>query len=119
MPRVKKGFKARRRRNRILNQAEGFFGGRKNRHRQAVECVRHAWEYGYISRKLKKRDFRRLWITRINAAARTVGTSYSRLISGLKKASVTLDRKVLSEMAIHDPSAFAAVARVAGVAKSS
>jgi large subunit ribosomal protein L20 len=119
MPRVKRGFKARRRRNRILNQAEGFFGGRKNRHRQAVEVVRHAWEYGYISRKLKKRDFRRLWITRINAGARIVGTSYSRLISGLKKASVGLDRKVLSEMAIHDPSSFAAVARVAGVAKSS
>ncbi|MFO0587557.1 MAG: 50S ribosomal protein L20 [Polyangiaceae bacterium] len=118
MPRVKRGFKARRRRNRILNQAEGFFGGRKNRHRQAVEVVRHAWEYGYISRKLKKRDFRRLWITRINAAARTVGTSYSRLVAALKKASVGLDRKILSEMAIHDPSAFSAVAKLAGVAKS-
>ena len=118
MPRVKRGFKARRRRNRILNQAEGFFGGRKNRHRQAVEVVRHAWEYGYISRKLKKRDFRRLWITRINAAARAVGTSYSRLVAGLKKASIALDRKVLSEIAIHDPSAFGAVARVAGVGKA-
>jgi large subunit ribosomal protein L20 len=118
MPRVKRGFKARRRRNRILNQAEGFFGGRKNRHRQAVEVVRHAWEYGYISRKLKKRDFRRLWITRINAAARTVGTSYSRLVAALKKASVGLDRKVLSEMAIHDPQSFTAVAKLAGVAKS-
>lgn len=118
MPRVKRGFKARRRRNRILNQAEGFFGGRKNRHRQAVEVVRHAWEYGYISRKLKKRDFRRLWITRINAAARTVGTSYSRLVAALKKASVALDRKVLSEMAIHDPQAFTAVAKLAGVTKS-
>jgi large subunit ribosomal protein L20 len=118
MPRVKRGFKARRRRNRILNQAEGFFGGRKNRHRQAVEVVRHAWEYGYISRKLKKRDFRRLWITRINAAARTVGTSYSRLVAALKKASIGLDRKVLSEMAIHDPQAFTAVAKVAGVAKA-
>jgi len=118
MPRVKRGFKARRRRNRILNQAEGFFGGRKNRHRQAVEVVRHAWEYGYISRKLKKRDFRRLWITRINAAARTVGTSYSRLVAALKKASVALDRKILSEMAIHDPQSFSAVAKLAGVAKS-
>lgn len=118
MPRVKRGFKARRRRNRILNQAEGFFGGRKNRHRQAVEVVRHAWEYGYISRKLKKRDFRRLWITRINAAARTVGTSYSRLVAALKKASVALDRKVLSEMAIHDPQSFSAIAKLAGVAKS-
>ena len=119
MPRVKRGFKARRRRNRVLNQTEGYFLGRKNRFRQAVEVLRHAWEYGYISRKLKKRDFRRLWITRINAGARTVGTSYSRLISALKKASVALDRKILSEMAIHDPTAFAAVARVAGAAKSS
>jgi large subunit ribosomal protein L20 len=118
MPRVKRGFKARRRRNRILNQAEGFFGGRKNRHRQAVEVVRHSWEYGYISRKLKKRDFRRLWITRINAAARSVGTSYSRLVAALKKASVALDRKVLSEMAIHDPQAFGAVAKLAGAAKA-
>ena len=119
MPRVKRGFKARRRRNRILNQAEGFFGGRKNRHRQAVEVVRHSWEYGYISRKLKKRDFRRLWITRINAGARIVGTSYSRLVSGLKKANVALDRKILSEMAIHDPQSFSAVAKLAGVAKAS
>src|SRR6185503_11193500 len=106
MPRTKRGFKARRRRNRILNQAEGFFGGRKNFHNQAVEVVRHAWEYGYISRKLKKRDFRRLWIARINAAARVVGTSYSRLVAGLKKANIALDRKVLSEMAIHDAAAF-------------
>lgn len=119
MPRVKRGFKARRRRNRILNQAEGFFGGRKNRHRQAVEVVRHSWEYGYISRKLKKRDFRRLWIARINAAARSVGTSYSRLVSALKKASIGLDRKILSEMAIHDPQSFTAVAKLAGVAKAS
>ncbi len=113
MPRVKRGFKARRRRNRVLNQVEGFFGGRKNRFRQAVEVLRHSWEYGYISRRLKKRDFRRLWIARINAAARTNGTSYSRLISALKKAQVSLDRKVLSEIAIHDPAAFRSVAALA------
>jgi large subunit ribosomal protein L20 len=113
MARIKRGFKARRRRNRILNQAEGFFGGRKNRFRQAVEVVRHAWEYGYISRKLKKRDFRRLWIARINAAARINGTSYSRLVSGLKKAGIALDRKILSEIAIHDAPAFGAVAKLA------
>jgi large subunit ribosomal protein L20 len=113
MPRVKRGFKARRRRNRILNQAEGFFGGRKNRFGQAVEVVRHAWEYGYISRKLKKRDFRRLWITRINAAARTNGTTYSRLMSGLKRTGIGLDRKVLSELAIHEPASFSAVAKLA------
>jgi len=113
MPRAKRGFKARRRRNRVLNQTEGYHLGRKNRYRQAVEVLRHAWEYGYISRRLKKRDFRRLWIARINAAARLVGTSYSRLISGLKKANVSIDRKILSELAIHDPSAFAAVAKLA------
>lgn len=113
MPRIKRGFKARRRRNRVLNQVEGFFGGRKNRFRQAVEVLHHAWEYAYISRKLKKRDFRRLWITRINAAARLNGTSYSRLVSGLKKAGVTLDRKILSEIAVHDPSSFTAVAKLA------
>ena len=118
MPRVKRGFKARRRRNRVLNQTEGYFLGRKNRFRQAVEVLRHAWEYGYISRKLKKRDFRRLWIARINAAARSVGTSYSRFVSALKKASIALDRKILSEMAIHDPQSFTAVAKLAGVAKA-
>ncbi len=114
MPRAKRGFKARRRRNRVLNQTEGYFLGRKNRYRQAVEVLRHAWEYGYISRRLKKRDFRRLWIARINAAARTVGLSYSRLISGLKKANVSLDRKILSELAIHDAPAFASIAKLAG-----
>jgi large subunit ribosomal protein L20 len=113
MPRIKRGFKARRRRNRVLNQVEGQFGGRKNRFRQAVEVLRHAWEYGYISRRLKKRDFRRLWIARINAAARLNGTTYSRLIAGLKKASITLDRKVLSEIAIHDPASFGAVSKLA------
>ena len=113
MARIKRGFKARRRRNRILNQAEGFFGGRKNRFRQAVEVVRHAWEYAYISRRLKKRDFRRLWIARINAAARITGTSYSRFVAGLKKANIGLDRKVLAEIAIHDPAGFASVAKLA------
>jgi large subunit ribosomal protein L20 len=112
MARIKRGFKARRRRNRVLKQAEGFFGGRKNRFRQAVEVVRHSWEYGYISRKLKKRDFRRLWIARINAAARTNGTSYSRLVSGLKKANVVLDRKILADIAVHDPASFGAVAKL-------
>jgi large subunit ribosomal protein L20 len=118
MPRVKRGFKARRRRNRVLNQTEGYFLGRKNRFRQAVEVLRHAWEYGYISRKLKKRDFRRLWIARINAAARLNGTTYSRLLSGLKRAGVLLDRKILSEIAIHDPASFSAVAKLASTAKA-
>src|SRR4029077_14138200 len=113
MPRIKRGFQARRRRNRILKQAEGFFGGRKNRFRQAVEVVRHSWEYGYISRKLKKRDFRRLWITRINAAARINGTSYSRLVSGLKKANIGLDRKILADIAVHDIASFGAITKLA------
>lgn len=117
MPRVKRGFKARRRRNRVLNQTEGYHLGRKNRFRQAVEVLRHAWEYGYISRRLKKRDFRKLWIVRINAGARTNGTTYSRLISGLKKVNVALDRKILSELAIHDPSSFGAIVKLAGVTK--
>lgn len=117
MPRAKRGFKARRRRNRVLKQTEGYFLGRKNRFGQAVEVLRHAWEYGYVSRALKKRDFRRLWIVRINAAARTVGTSYSRLISGLKKANIGLDRKILSDLAVTDPAAFQAVAAAAGAKK--
>src|SRR5262245_47301489 len=114
MARIKRGFKARRRRNRVLKQVEGQFGGRKNRFRQAVEVLHHAWEYGYISRRLKKRDFRRLWITRINAAARLNGTTYSRLVSALKRASIGLDRKVLSEIAIFDPGGFGAVTKLAG-----
>jgi len=117
MPRVKRGFKARRRRNRVLNQTEGYFLGRKNRFRQAVEVLRHAWEYGYVSRKLKKRDFRRLWIVRINAGARTNGTTYSRLMSALKKANVVLDRKILSDIAIHDPASFGAVVKLAGASR--
>lgn len=118
MPRAKRGFKARRRRNRVLNQTEGYFLGRKNRFRQAVEVLRHAWEYGYISRKLKKRDFRRLWIVRINAAARTAGTTYSRLVGGLKKANIAIDRKILSDMAVRDPAGFQAILAAAGVAKA-
>jgi large subunit ribosomal protein L20 len=113
MPRVKRGFKARRRRNRVLNQTEGFHLGRKNRYRQAVEVLRHSWEYGYISRRLKKRDFRKLWIARINAAARTNGTTYSRLINALKKASIMLDRKILSDLAITDPNSFSAIVKLA------
>jgi large subunit ribosomal protein L20 len=113
MARAKRGFKARRRRNRVLDQTEGYFLGRKNRFRQAVEVLRHAWEYGYVSRALKKRDFRRLWIVRINAAARTAGTTYSRLISALKKANITLDRKILSDLAVRDPAGFQAVVKAA------
>jgi len=113
MARIKRGFKARRRRNRVLKQTEGFSGGRKNRFRQAVECLHKALSYAYTGRKLRKRDMRRLWITRINAAARLNGTTYGRLIHSLKQAEIGLDRKVLSDLAIHDPAAFTAVVEAA------
>ena len=113
MARVKRGFVARRRRNRVLKQTEGYFGGRKNRHRQAVEVLHKAWKYAYTGRKLRKREMRRLWITRINAAARLNGTTYGRLINGLKNANIGLDRKALSDLAITDPAAFKAVVDLA------
>lgn len=110
MPRAKKGFKARRRRNRILKHASGYHSARSRLYAYAKEVVMKAWVYSYAHRRRRKRDFRRLWITRINAAARTNGTSYSRLMHGLKTANVGLDRKILSELAISDPQAFAKVA---------
>jgi len=111
MPRAKRGFKARRRRNRILKHASGFHSARSRLFAYAKEVVMKAWVYAYAHRKLKKRDFRRLWIARINAAARTNGTTYSRLINGLKTAGVQLDRKILSDLAIVDPAGFAAVVK--------
>jgi len=113
MPRAKKGFKARRRRNRILKHASGFHSARSRLYAYAKEVVMKAWVYAYAHRRRKKRDFRRLWITRINAAARTNGTSYSRLMHGLKGANVVLDRKVLSDLAIADPAAFTKVVATA------
>jgi large subunit ribosomal protein L20 len=109
MPRAKRGFKARRRRNRILKHASGFHSARSRLFAYAKEVVMKAWVYAYAHRRRKKRDFRRLWITRINAAARTNGTSYSRLMHGLKSANIALDRKILSELAIVDGPAFAKV----------
>ncbi|AGC45655.1 MULTISPECIES: 50S ribosomal protein L20 [Myxococcus] len=114
--RVKKGVKARRRRNSILKLAKGFRGRRKNCYRRANQAVERALDYASRDRMQRKRDFRRLWIVRINAAARTVGLSYSKLIAGLAKAKISLDRKVLSDMAIADPSGFAAVANIAKAA---
>ncbi|MCE9671233.1 50S ribosomal protein L20 [Myxococcus stipitatus] len=114
--RVKKGVKARRRRNRILKLAKGFRGRRKNCYRRANQAVERALDYASRDRMQRKRDFRRLWIVRINAAARTVGLSYSKLIAGLAKAKISLDRKVLSDMAIADPAGFAAVANIAKAA---
>ena len=113
MPRAKKGFKARRRRNRILKHASGYHSARSRLYAYAKEVVMKAWVYSYAHRRRRKRDFRRLWITRINAAARTNGTSYSRLMHGLKTANVAIDRKILSELAISDPAAFTKVASTA------
>ena len=111
MPRAKRGFKARRRRNRILKEAKGFRGKRSSCHAAANEAVQHAWLHMYRSRRQRKRDFRALWITRINAAARNVGTSYSKLIGQLDKAGIGLNRKMLAEIAISDPVAFQTIAK--------
>ena len=111
--RVKRGTKARRRRNRILKMAKGYRGGRSKLFRTATTAVDKALGYAYRDRRSKKRDFRRLWITRINAAVRPHNLSYSRFINGLKKADVTLDRKVLAELAVTDPKGFAQIAELA------
>ena len=113
MPRAKRGFKARRRRNRIMNHAEGYYGSRSRLFSIAVEVVRKAWVYAYIGRKRRKRDFRRLWVARINAAARANGTSYSRLVGALKTKHVEIDRKILADLAIIDPTAFSAITQLA------
>jgi large subunit ribosomal protein L20 len=109
MPRAKRGFKARRRRNRLLKWAKGYRGKRSKCHAIANESVQHAWMHMYRSRKVRKRDFRALWIQRINAAARTLGISYSKLMGKLGKAEVQLNRKMLAEIAISDPVAFQAI----------
>ena len=110
MPRAKKGFKARRRRNRILKWAKGYRGKRGNCYKPARETVHHAWVFMYRHRRERKGDFRRLWIVRINAAARQLGVSYSKLIGALGKAGIDLDRKSLAALAVSDPTAFKAVA---------
>ncbi len=113
MPRVTRGFKARRRRNKVLKLAKGFRGGRSRLYKTATEAVDRALVYAYRDRRTKKRDFRRLWITRINAGARMNEMSYSKLMGGLKKAAVDLDRKVLANMAILDAPAFSKVVQLA------
>ncbi len=118
MPRVTRGFKARRRRNKILKQARGYRGGKSRLFRTAAEAVDRALCYSYRDRRTKKRGFRRLWITRLSAAAKMQGTNYSRLMHGLKTANIELDRKVLSNLAIVDPQAFAEVVKTAGVASA-
>jgi len=113
MPRVTRGFKARRRRNKVLKMARGYRGGKHRLYRTATEAVDRALCFAYRDRRTRKREFRRLWITRIGAAARMHGTSYARLMGGLKRAGVELDRKVLSHLAIVDPKAFGAVVETA------
>jgi large subunit ribosomal protein L20 len=113
MPRVKRGTKTRRRHKKLLKLAKGNVGGRRRGYRQARETVEKGLVYAYRDRKVRKRDFRSLWIVRINAAARLHGLSYSRLIEGLKKAGVDLDRKVLADLAVRDPGAFGDLARIA------
>lgn len=107
MTRAKRGFKARRRRKKILALASGYRGSRKNRFRTAIHVVRRALAYSYRDRRRRRRDFRRLWITRINAASRAEGLRYSELIAGLRKCGITLDRSVLANMAIEDQAGFA------------
>lgn len=113
MPRVKRGTKLRKRHKKLLALAKGNVGGRRKGYRQARSTVEKGLTYAYRDRKVRKRDFRGLWIIRINAAARLHGLSYSRLINGLKVAGVDLDRKVLADLAVRDPSAFADLARIA------
>jgi len=113
MARVKRGFKARRRRNKILKLAKGYRGARSKLFRSATEAVDRALNYAFRDRRVKKRDFRGLWIARINAAARENGLSYSRLIHGLKQADIALDRKIMADLAVNDPAAFSVVAETA------
>ena len=110
MPRVKRGVTARARHKKILDQAKGYYGARSRTYRMAKQAVIKAGQYAYRDRRQKKRQFRALWITRINAQARECGISYSQLINGLKKAGIELDRKVLADMAVQDKHGFAAVA---------
>lgn len=114
MPRAKRGFKARRRRNRVLRHAKGYYSARSRSFTDAVEAVRRAWREAYIHRRRKKRDFRRLWIMRINAASREHGLSYSKLMHRLRTADIALDRKILADLALKDPGGFKAVVDAAG-----
>jgi large subunit ribosomal protein L20 len=106
MPRAKGGFKTRRRRKNILEQSKGYYGAKSRLFRVATEAVDKALQYAYRDRRVKKREFRSLWTIRINAAVRACGMTYSQFMSGLKKANITLNRKILADMAYNDPSAF-------------
>lgn len=116
MPRVKRGVTAHKRHKKVLKQARGYYGARSRVYRVAKQAVIKAGQYAYRDRRQRKRQFRALWITRINAAARDNGLSYSRLIAGLKKASIEIDRKVLADLAVHEKEAFSAIAEKAKAA---
>ena len=115
MPRAKTGFKGRRRKNRLFRHAQGFSNGRGRLFGVMAEAVHKSWQYAYVGRKLRKRDFRRLWIARIGAAARSLGINYSRLVSSLKTAGIAIDRKILADLAVRDFAGFRAVLEAAGV----
>lgn len=117
MARVKRAVNALKKRRKYLKLAKGYFGAKSKQYRAASEQVRRSLRYAYIGRKLRKRDFRRLWITRINAAAHLSGINYSTLISGLKKLKVDINRKMLAEMAVNDAAAFAQLADMVKAAK--
>jgi len=116
MARVKRGVVAGRRHKKVLKKAKGYYGARSKVYRVAKQAVIKAGQYAFRDRRAKKREFRALWVQRINAAARVHGLSYSRLISGLKKASIEIDRKALADLAVHDEAAFGAVAERAKAA---
>jgi len=119
MPRVKRSVHARKKRKKVLNQAKGYWGLKKSSYRYAKEQVEHSLVYAYRDRKRRKRDFRRLWIIRINAAARQQGLSYNQFVAGCRKANIELDRKVLADLAVSDPPAFAKIAEQAKAALQS
>jgi large subunit ribosomal protein L20 len=113
MPRVKRAVHAKKKRREMLKKAKGYYGRRSTTYKLAKEQVQHSQQYAYRDRRNKKREIRRLWSTRINAAARQNGMSYSTFINGLKKAEIELDRKVLADMAVHDPDGFSALVETA------
>ena len=117
MARIKRAVNAQKKRRKVFKLAKGYFGAKSKQYRAASEQVRRSLRYAYIGRKLKKREFRRLWIARINAAARMNGLSYSKLMNGLKVAGININRKMLSELAINDPQAFAQLVEAAKNAK--
>ena len=113
MARIKRALNAHKKRRKILKLAKGYFGAKSRQYHAATEQVARSLRYAYVGRKMRKRDFRRLWITRINAAARMNNTTYSQLMSGLKKKEISINRKILADIAVNDPDAFATIVKKA------